>query len=560
MRASGVLAGLVVGGLALLAFVFVPFRTSAPDSVARAAVDSIGVAHLEPHVRFLASDGLEGRAPATRGGALAADYLAAQLALAGVEPAGDGGTYFQQVRVVESVTLASSTATTLTDGSVLRPGADIVAFSGRTEAHLEVRGEVVFVGHGIVAPEFGWDDYANVNLAGRIALVMVGEPGATPEEPDLFAGDALTYYGRWTYKLEEAARHGASGALLIHTDASATYPWSVVQASWGGTQYALEPGDGRPGLPDVTAWVTDDAARRLARAGGYDLDVLRTSAMQRGARPQPLGTRLAVSLRRTVSVSTSPNVIGRIPGREADRGVLLTAHYDHLGVRVGAEGEDTTVDRVFNGAVDNASGVGGVLAMASALARAGVMPRRSIYVLFTTAEESGLLGASHFASRLPLPAGRWAANVNVDELNVFGPSREVVLVGSERSSIRDVAVRVAARRGREIVPDPNPAQGGFFRSDHFPFARLGIPAVSTGLPSSFIGADREAARQRLHRFTTRDYHQPGDEVREDWDFTSAVADLHLLGDLVWALADDATVPAYRTGDPFVVAEPRPAAP
>jgi len=544
MRVSGMLAVAIAGGLALLSFFLLQSGTPAPEAALRAAVASIDAARLEPHVRFLASDALEGRAPATRGGALAADYLAAQLALAGVEPVGDGGTYFQQVRVVESVTLPTS-ATSLADGSLLRPGLDVVAFSGRMESSIEVAGEVVFVGHGIVAPEWGWDDYAGVDLTGRIALVMVGEPGATPAEPDRFDGDALTYYGRWTYKLEEAARHGAVAALLIHTDASATYPWSVVQASWGGTQYALEPDDARPALPDVAAWVTEDAARRVARAGGHDLDVLRARAAEPGARPQPLGTRIQMSLARTVGVTTSANVVGRIRGREAGQAVLLTAHYDHLGVRAHVEGEDAAADRVFNGAVDNASGVSGVLAMTSALARMGVMPRRAIYVVFTTAEESGLLGAMHFASRLPLPAGQIAANVNVDQLNVFGPSRELVLVGAERSSIRDLAVRLARRHGREIADDQNPAQGAFFRSDHFPFARLGIPAVSTGLPAVFTGVDREVARQRLLRFTSRDYHQPGDEVRDDWDFASAAEDVRLLMELVWALADEAPTAAPR---------------
>lgn len=556
MRARGVTV--VAAAAVLLTFAFLQSRTPAPGVAVRAAVEGITAGELEAHVRFLASDALEGRAPATRGGAVAADYLAAQLGVSGVAKAGDAGTYFQQVRVVESV--SRTTRARIGDGTLLQPLVDIVAFSPTLDPRIGLEGEVVFVGHGIVAPEYRWDDYAGIDLAGRIALVMVGEPAATEDDPDRFGGEALTYYGRWTYKLEEAARHGAAGALLIHTDASATYPWSVVQASWGGTQYALEPGAGQPALPGMSAWVSDEAAHRIARAGGTDLDRLRQQAGAAPVPPQPLGSRLSIELERAVSVSTSPNVVGVLRGREADGAVLLTAHYDHLGTRPAAVGEDASVDRVFNGAVDNATGVGGVLAMTAAFARAGVVPRRSVYVLFTTAEESGLLGASHFAGRLPLPVRQWAANVNVDELNVFGPARELVLVGSERSSIRDVAVRLAQRLGREIVSDQNPAQGAFFRSDHFPFARLGIPAVSTGLPAVFTGAEREAARQRLLRFTSRDYHQPGDEVRDDWDFASAVADLRLLAELVWALADDADVPAYHAGDPFAVAAPRAAAP
>lgn len=547
MRARVVVAAAVV---TLLVLLVLNTLRSAPtgDRQALQAIGGIGTQDVAPHIRILSSDLFEGRAPSTRGGALAAQYLASQLALVGYSPAGDNGMYFQHVPVLESV-IEPASSVRVGDGTFLKFSSDIVAFSGLADPRIEVAGELVFAGHGIVAPEYGWDDYAGVDVAGKIALVMVNEPKPTSSEPTLFAGEELTYYGRWTYKFEEAARHGASGVLLIHTDESATYPWQVVQASWGGPQYSLPPSSGEPALA-LKAWVTEDAARTIARTGGRSLDDLRRAARSRGAKAVPLGVRLSATLVRRLQEQVSPNVIGVLRGSDPSQGVLLTAHYDHLGVRPPREDDPADVDRVFNGALDNASGVAGALAMARAFAQSQVVPRRSIYVMFTTAEESGLLGSEHFANHPVLPAGAWAANVNIDELNVFGRARDLVLVGAERSSMLDVASRVAARAGRLVVPDPDPGQGNFFRSDHFPLAKAGIPAVSTGLPVQFVGPDREAARRRRDAFNERDYHQASDQMRDDWNYEAAVEDLRLLGEIVWRLANDETTPAYHAADPF----------
>lgn len=541
---------LLVGALLLLLGARTRFSTTRGSAI-NDAIAEIDAREIGAHLGFLAHDRLEGRAPATRGGELAAEYLAAQLSLMGYTPAGDEGTYFQRVPVLESTTQPASR---LHVGDVeLVLSSEVVAFSQQSARRIEIAADVVFVGHGIVAPEYGWNDYKDVDVTGKVVLAMVNEPRATSAEPDLFAGDALTYYGRWTYKFEEALRHGAAGAVLIHTDASATYSWQVVQASWEGPQYSVSLAPGQPALM-LQAWVTDAAARRMVAMAGHDLDAMRNAAGRRDAVPVPLGVRLAGTLVRTVQPVFTPNVVGVLRGAETSGGVVLTAHYDHLGTRRVVGRETASSDSIFNGAIDNASGVAGALALARALVQAELTPRRSIYLLFTTAEESGLLGSTYFAGRLPSPPGEWAATVNIDELNLFGRTRDLVLIGAERSSIQEVATRVAARHRRGLGLDRNPGEGTFFRSDHFPFAKLGIPAVSVGLPTEFVGPDRVAAARRRDRFTNRDYHQPSDEVKPDWDYEAAADDVRLLADLLWTLANDAGMPAYRANDPF--ARPR----
>ncbi|MEQ1759787.1 MAG: M20/M25/M40 family metallo-hydrolase [Vicinamibacterales bacterium] len=551
MRARGLAASLLVTAFTLfLLFVDKPGRARR-DSLLP-PFGSISAAEVAEHLRFLSSDRLEGRAPATAGGTLAAEYLAEQLTRLGYAPAGDEGTFFQRVPVVESV-IDPQTTIRIDDQPALKIPSEMVVFSDLLDQTIAVSADVVFVGHGIVAPEYEWDDYAGINVTGRIVLVMVNEPAATAAEPALFGGAELSYYGRWTYKFEEAARHGAVGVILIHTDQSATYPWQVVQSSWGGPQYSLPPATGQPALT-LKAWVTDAVAREMTRRGGRDLDALRRGATVRGAMPVSLGVRVSASIVRRVEQKVSPNVIGVLEGSDPSQGVMVTAHYDHLGVRPAGASEPADADRIYNGALDNASGVAGALAIARAFSAAGARPRRSIYVMFTTAEESGLLGAEYFVQHPALPVSAFAAEVNIDELNVFGPSGDLVLLGAERSTILATARRIAARTGRAIVPDLEPGQGNFFRSDHFPLAKAGIPAVSVGLPTQFVGPDGESARARRDAFSERDYHQTSDEMRDDWNYDSAVDDLRLLGELVWTLAHDPVMPAYRADDPF--ARPR----
>ena len=512
------------------------------------ALDNIRGSDIAAHLRFLSLDLLEGRAPATRGGNLAAEYLATQLAALDFAPAGDDDTYFQEMNILES-TVHPQIQFSLVGGPSFEYLTEVVAVSDLLTPKVSISGEVVFVGHGIVAPELHWNDYADIDMTDRIALVMVNDPPATPEEPDLFGGDALTYYGRWTYKYEEAARQGAAGVILIHTDESATYPWQVVQSSWSGPQYSLLQ-DVEESVLTLKAWVSEPAARRLTSHAGYDLDVLRSNALQRGARPVPLGVLVSGSIQQDVVRSTASNVIGVLQGTDTSQGVLFTAHYDHLGMIAASSEALITSDQIFNGAVDNASGVAGLLEISQALARSHTRPVRSIYVVFTTAEEAGLLGAEYFALHSPLPLNQWAANINVDGLNLYGRTRDIVLLGADRSTLGVLANSLAKARNRIVGLDPAPERGYFFRSDHFPMAKAGIPAVSLGSPTDYIGQDAEHGKRLADQYNENDYHQPSDDFRTNWNYIGAVEDLQLLAELGWYVAMERVMPKYYPDDPF----------
>lgn len=511
------------------------------------AEQEISDAAIRAHIQMLASDLFEGRAPGSRGGELAAEYLATTMAAMGLEPAGDTGTFFQEVPIVESVVdrkLALSVP-----GATYRYMQDIVAFSGVERPRVQVQGDVVFVGHGIVAPEQKWNDYAGVDVKGKWVLVMVNDPPAPVDEPNLFGGKALTYYGRWTYKYEEAARQGAAGALLIHTDESATYPWQVVQSSWTGTQYALPPGPGAPAL-GIKAWLTNRAATDLVKRAGKDLDALRAAASKRGFTPVPLGIRAAATLEQQTTKKTSPNVIGLLRGANEKEAVVFTSHWDHFGMRDPAPGDKPDADRIFNGAYDNASGCAGQLEVAQAMVRTGMKPGRSMYFVFTTGEEAGLLGSEYFAQHPPLPMAQIAANINIDGLSYLGPTRDIVLLGADRSSLGPLAETLAKERGRVIGPDQHPERGYFFRSDHFPLAKAGVPALSISEPREFTGPNAAALLKKQEAYNDTDYHQPSDEYDPTWDFSGGVDDLRLLAALAWRVASDAKVPTYNEGDQF----------
>ncbi|MFN2444910.1 MAG: M20/M25/M40 family metallo-hydrolase, partial [Vicinamibacterales bacterium] len=338
-------------------------------------------------------------------------------------------------------------------------------------------------------------------------------------------------------------------ALLIHTDESATYPWQVVQSSWSGTQYALPPEAGAPAL-GIKAWMTSNAAADLVKRSGKDLEELRAAATRRGFKPVALGIRAAATLEQTTVRKTSPNVIGVLKGADEKQGIVFTSHWDHFGVRAPQPGDKPDADRTFNGAYDNASGCAGLLEIAQAMARAGSKPARSMYFVFTTAEEAGLLGAEYFAQHPPLPMNQIAANINVDGLNYLGKTRDLVLLGSDRSTLGAVAEALAKERGRTIGPDQHPERGYFFRSDHFPLAKAGVPALSISEPREFTGADAPALLKRQEAYNSTDYHQPGDEYDPSWDFSGGVEDLQFLTALAWRVAAEPQMPAYNAGDQF----------
>jgi Zn-dependent M28 family amino/carboxypeptidase len=512
------------------------------------AEDLITVDSFTSHVKTISSDEFGGRAPATPGGEKTQDYIAKQLSALGVEPGAPDGTYFQQVPIVESVVERNFLLNV--PGRTYRYYDDIVAFSGLERPRVQVQGDVVFVGYGISAPELKWNDYAGVDVRGKWVMIMVNDPPAPPDEPTLFGGNALTYYGRWTYKFEEAARQGAAAALLIHTDESATYPWQVVQSSWSGTQYSLPPQQGEPAL-GVKAWITDASARDLAKRGGRDLDSLRTAASKRGFKAVPLNIRAAATLQQKTARKTSANVIGVVKGTsKAGEAVIYSAHWDHFGTRAPLPNDPPDADRIYNGAYDNATGVAGVLEIAKAFARAPQKPARSIYFAFVTAEESGLLGSGYLALNPPLPADRIAANINVDGVNYLGPTKDMVQLGSDRSTLGPAIETLLNERGRSLGQDTHPERGYFFRSDHFPFAKAGVPALSLSEPKDFTGANGAELLKKQEAYNGKDYHQPSDEYDPSWDFSGGVNDMRLLAQLGWRIAQQPEMPAYNAGDQF----------
>jgi len=511
------------------------------------AEGEITVESLTNHIKILASDEFAGRAPATPGGVKATEYLAKQLAALGIEPGAADGTYFQPVPIVESVTERNFVLSV--PGNTYRYYTDIIAVSGTEKPRVQVQGEVVFVGYGINAPELKWNDYDGVNVRNKWVLIMVNDPPAPADEPTLFGGAALTYYGRWTYKYEEAARQGAAGALLIHTDESATYPWQVVQSSWSGTQYSLPPQPGVPAL-GIKGWITDVSAKDLARRGGRDLDTMRAAASKRGFKAITLNTRAAATLSQRSSRQTAPNVIGVLKGTSPAEAVIYSAHWDHFGTRGPLPTDAPGVDRIYNGAYDNASGCAGLLEIAKAFTKSPQKPARSIYFAFVTAEESGLLGSGFFAANPPMPMAKVAANINVDGVNYLGPTKDMIQLGSDRSTLGPMVEAILQERGRALGADTHPERGYFFRSDHFPFAKAGVPALSLGEPKEFTGPNAAALLKKQEEYNGKDYHQPSDQYDPSWDFSGGVDDLKVLAQLGWRIAMQPEMPKYHDGDQF----------
>jgi Zn-dependent M28 family amino/carboxypeptidase len=516
----------------------------------KAAADTIGERGIRADVRFLSSDLLEGRAPGTRGEALARAYVASRFEAIGLEPGAPGPSWFQPVEMV-GVTSVCPPVWRVTRGAtseVFRFGDDYVAFSGvqAPEARID-DAELVFVGYGIVAPEYHWDDYKGQDLRGKVLLFMNNDPEG---DPALFAGKRRLYYGRWDYKYAKAAELGATGAIIIHTDHSAGYKWQVVRSSWTGEQLAL-PEDDEKTL-QVKAWLTEEASRRLAALGGFDLDGLRASAESRGFQPVPLRVRFSLAIENTVSRRTSANVIGRLPGRDPVLGkeaVVYTAHHDHLGVRPGKNGEPV----VYNGALDNASGVAAMLAIARAFKALPQAPRRSILFASVTGEESGLLGSETLARNPPVPPGRLAADINIDGVDIWGRTRDVAVVGLGKSTLDDWIRALAAAQDRVVVPETFPGKGAYYRSDHLSFARIGVPAAYVDAGTDVRGRPAGWGREQQEAWEAAHYHQPSDDLTPDWNLSGAVEDTQLLFLLGVKVAETPLAPSWRPGDEFEAA-------
>jgi Zn-dependent M28 family amino/carboxypeptidase len=513
----------------------------------KTAARRIHAATIAAHVRFLADDLLEGRAPASRGSELALRYIATEFERLGLRPAGDDGGWLQRFDIVGLASEVTTPITATAGGKTvtLAPGTDSILVTGQQAETAGVRdAELVFVGYGIVAPEQSWDDYKD-DVRGKVVLVMNNDPEA---DPDLFAGKRRLYYGRWDYKYAEAARHGAAGVIIIHTDHSAGYPWQVVRSSWTGQQFEL-PAAGEPRV-QLKMWATEGASRRLVDLGGKNLDELRAAAEKRTFRPVPLGVKVTAQLRTKLARVRTANVLGLLPGADAKLGaevVVITAHHDHLGVR------DIPGDNIYNGALDNASGVAAMLNVADALAAVEPAPRRSVLFAAVAAEESGLLGSQYFCEHPIVPPARIAANVNIDTINVWGRTTDVTFVGLGKSTLDDVVVAAAKAQGRIVTGDEQPDKGAFYRSDQFNFAKIGVPALYLGAGTRHPGHDAEWGRELHEKFTRERYHQPSDQIDATWNLDGAVDDVQLITVTTLRIADAPRMPEWHKGDEFEAA-------
>jgi Zn-dependent M28 family amino/carboxypeptidase len=514
------------------------------------AVD--GNAVLE-HTKVLASDAYEGRAPGTKGEELTVAYLVEQLKKIGLSPGNPDGTWIQKVPLV-GTTVQGSPALTFRKGSTERRLAwrdDYVAWTKRVAERVSLdASDLVFVGYGVLAPEFQWDDYKGVDLRGKTMVVLVGDPPvadpAKPGEldPMAFGGKAMTYYGRWTYKYEMGAKLGAAGVLIVHETEPAGYPFAIVQGKTT-EQFDLEAADGNASRAAVEGWITLDQAKALFQVAGQDFDALKAAAATREFRPVTLGATASVTLDNSIRKVPSANVAAALPGTDAalkDDWVVYTTHWDHFGI-----GPEIDGDRVYRGAIDNASGTGGLIELARAMKAAKPAPRRSVLFLFVTAEEQGLLGSAGYAERPLYPLAETVAVLNIDGLNVHGRTRDLTIVGLGLSELDDAIGKAAAAQGRVVEPDPMPEKGSYFRSDHFPFARKGVPSVHAGGGVHYVGKPDGFGRKVREDYIRNDYHKPSDRVRPDWDMSGAVEDLELYLRVGHELASGASWPAWKPG-------------
>jgi len=518
---------------------------------ARAAAASIDSEKIRAHVRFLSLDLLEGRGPGTRGDQLAAEYIATQFALDGLEPAGDNHTYFQRVPLYAVHTDEDKTRFSFVPANGgqavdLAYGTEIVAKDQTGEASADIDAPIVFAGYGIHAPEYQWDDYAGVDMHGKIALVIVNEPPS--EDEKFFKGKALTYYGRWTYKYEEAARRGAVGVLIIHRSDLASYGWEVVRNSQAIEKSYLQ------GDPDATlraaAWIQHDVAQKLLTLGGLgDVDAAIEKAGKHGFKAVDLPVRLKAHVESRVRRYDSTNVVGRVPGAASgSNAVLYTAHYDHLGIDPNAKD-----DNIYNGAADNATGCGILLELSRAFAQSSRKPPHDVYFASVTAEEQGLLGSQYLGMHPPVPAAQITLDLNYDMVLPIGTPRSVSLGGAERIDFWPTVQRVAKSFDLELQPDPTPGAGHYYRSDHFSLARVGIPAFSVDQGELFDGHDEAWGHAQYEDYVAHHYHQPSDEYRADWDFRGNAKLARFGFVLGWLASGQAKPVEWRPGDEFEAA-------
>jgi Zn-dependent M28 family amino/carboxypeptidase len=541
-----------VGLLALLTM------GAAPAPELKPALDVITPEAILNHIKVLASDEYEGRGPGTTGEEKAVAYISDQFRRLGLKPGNPDGTFTQTVPLVGFQANKIEGSFRAGDRSIpLSFPNDFVAVSRRMAQQVTVeKSDVVFVGYGVVAPEYGWDDYKGLDVRGKTLLMLVNDPpvpdAADPSklDPATFKGRAMTYYGRWTYKYEIASEKGAAAAILIHETEPAGYPFEVVRGSWSRENFdiAAPPTGNAPPRVVVEGWITLDKTKELFSACKLDFDQLKKTAARRDFQPKPLDCRARFAIGNTLREVKSRNVLAKLEGSDPtlkNEYLIYTAHWDHLGKDPAATG-----DQIYNGAADNASGVAAVLEIAKAFTRITPAPKRSILFLTVTAEEKGLLGAKYYASHPLYPLARTVANINLDVINLWGPTRDLISIGLGQTDLDDRLIAVARAQGRTVAPDADPEKGYYYRSDHFEFAKQGVPALDPKGGREYIGKSADFGRSKQDEYTAKDYHKPSDEVKPDWDLTGAADDLRLFVELGYSVAQDPKYPEWKPGSEF----------
>jgi Zn-dependent M28 family amino/carboxypeptidase len=527
-----------------------------PPALPLASLPTIDPQRILQHIKVMSSNKFEGRAPGTNGEELSVAYIETQFHDFGLKPGNPDGTFIQKVPLV-GITATNTRPLTLVKGSQalgLKWRDDVVAWTKHVADSASIaKSEVIFAGYGIEAPEFNWNDFKDVNVKGKTIIVLVNDPpvpdpaDSSKLDPKTFGGKAMTYYGRWTYKFEEGARKGAAAVLIVHETEPAGYPFSVVQGNLNEKFDIVTP-DKNMGRVNIEGWITDAAARKLFALGGQDYDALKKKAVSRDFKPVPLGVQATMSISNKLRTIDSRNVVAKLEGSDPalkDEYVVYSAHWDHLGVGAPVKG-----DAIYNGALDNASGVATVLEIARAFMQVKPQPKRSILFLMVTAEEQGLLGSQYYSVTPLYPLAKTAANINIDGINQWGKTKDITVIGLGASDLDDYLRQAAQEQNRTLSPDPEPEKGFYYRSDHFNFAKQGVPALDPDSGVEFIGKPADWGKKKRDEYTNNDYHQPSDEVKPDWDLSGAAEDAELLFAVGYRVANAGKLPEWKPGNEF----------
>ncbi len=521
----------------------------------QAALDAITADGLLSHIKVLASDEFEGRAPGSKGEELSVKYITEQFKALGLKPGNPDGTYVQEVPLAGILSAPTASLSVGDHKMDLKFPDDFVASSARLQPEIKVdNSDIVFVGYGVVAPEYGWDDYKDVNVRGKTILMLINDP-AVPDPSDptkldekMFKGNAMTYYGRWTYKYEIAAQKGAAAAIIIHETEPAAYPYSVVRTSWSKENFEIDAADKNMTAVPVRSWVTLDVAKKLIGDSGHDFEAMKKTALTKDFRPVALNAKASFDVKQTVRSFKSHNVVGKIEGSDPklkNEWVLYTAHWDHLGRHAEMQG-----DQIFNGALDNASGVASIIELAKAHMKLPSPAKRSVLFMSTTAEEAGLLGAKYYSEHPLYPLKNTLADINIDGVNPWGKTNDIEDTSNGNSTLDDLLGAAAARANRVMKPNSQPEKGGFYRADQFEFSKVGVPSLYPGGGKDYVGKPAEFGKQKRDEYIAHDYHQVSDQVKPDWDLAGAVDDVRLLFEVGYAVENGDRFPEWKPGTEF----------